>query len=291
MLGLGVVVYDLEIDAAKVPALIVSFLVGVPAFAAMGMAVAGLCPSASSASAVANADHLADGLRLGRLHRHRGPAAVAGHDRRHLAAQAVRAVSRHAEPGRRRPRSGGVRWPGWRRGASSGWSLHCAGSGGSLHAVARRRAGGPVADGPLPSRADCHRRRPRGGSMHPELTDEHEALRAVVREFAESEVEPYAAGLGPRPHVPRRHRPRDGRARVVRDPVPRAVGGGGDLTACASRSRRSPASTSRWPSRWRPASDSAPTRSPSSAPPSSSAALAARPVRRAGARRVRADGA
>ncbi len=55
MLGLGVVAYDLEIDQAKVPALIVSFLVGVAAFSAMGMAVAGLCPSASAASAVANA--------------------------------------------------------------------------------------------------------------------------------------------------------------------------------------------------------------------------------------------
>jgi ABC-2 type transport system permease protein len=54
-LCLGVVAYDLDIDAAKVPAAIVTFLVGVAAFAAMGMAVAGLCPSASAASALANA--------------------------------------------------------------------------------------------------------------------------------------------------------------------------------------------------------------------------------------------
>lgn len=55
MLALGVVAYDLEIDAAKVPAMVVTFLVGVSAFAALGMAVAALVPSASSASAVANA--------------------------------------------------------------------------------------------------------------------------------------------------------------------------------------------------------------------------------------------
>ena len=55
MLGLGVVAYDLEVDAAKMPAAVVTFLVGVAAFAALGMAVAGLVPTASSASAVANA--------------------------------------------------------------------------------------------------------------------------------------------------------------------------------------------------------------------------------------------
>ena len=54
-LALGVVAYDLDIEAAKMPAAIVTFLVGVAAFAAMGMAIAGLCPSASAASALANA--------------------------------------------------------------------------------------------------------------------------------------------------------------------------------------------------------------------------------------------
>lgn len=52
---LGVVAYDLEIDPAKMPAAIVTFVVGVSAFAAMGMAIAGLCPTASAASAMANA--------------------------------------------------------------------------------------------------------------------------------------------------------------------------------------------------------------------------------------------
>jgi ABC-2 type transport system permease protein len=54
MLVLGVIAYDLQIDAAKVPALIVTLLVGIASFAAMGMAVAGLCPSAQAASALAN---------------------------------------------------------------------------------------------------------------------------------------------------------------------------------------------------------------------------------------------
>jgi ABC-2 type transport system permease protein len=54
MLAIGVLAYDLDIDAAKVPAMIVTFLVGVASFAAMGMAVAGLCPTAQAASALAN---------------------------------------------------------------------------------------------------------------------------------------------------------------------------------------------------------------------------------------------
>jgi len=55
MLVMGVVLYDLSIDWAKMPAALVTFLVGVSAFAALGMAIASLIGSASSASAVANA--------------------------------------------------------------------------------------------------------------------------------------------------------------------------------------------------------------------------------------------
>jgi ABC-2 type transport system permease protein len=55
MLGIGVVFYDLEVDPAKMPAAAVSFLIGVSSFAALGMAVAALIPTASSAAAVANA--------------------------------------------------------------------------------------------------------------------------------------------------------------------------------------------------------------------------------------------
>lgn len=55
MLVMGAVFYDLEIELAKMPAAIVTFLVGVASFAALGMAVAALIKTASSASAVANA--------------------------------------------------------------------------------------------------------------------------------------------------------------------------------------------------------------------------------------------
>lgn len=52
---LGVVAYDLSIEAAKIPAMIVTFVVGVSSFAALGLAVAGLVPTADTAPAVANA--------------------------------------------------------------------------------------------------------------------------------------------------------------------------------------------------------------------------------------------
>jgi ABC-2 type transport system permease protein len=52
---MGVLLYDLEIEAAKLPALAVTFVVGVAAFAAMGMGVAALVPNEDSAPAVANA--------------------------------------------------------------------------------------------------------------------------------------------------------------------------------------------------------------------------------------------
>jgi ABC-2 type transport system permease protein len=54
-LALGVLAYDLSIDAAKVPAMIVTFVIGVSSFAALGLAVAGIVPNADSAPAVANA--------------------------------------------------------------------------------------------------------------------------------------------------------------------------------------------------------------------------------------------
>lgn len=54
-LTLGVVAYDLTIEVGKVPAMVVTFLIGVSAFAALGLGVAGLVPNADSAPAVANA--------------------------------------------------------------------------------------------------------------------------------------------------------------------------------------------------------------------------------------------
>ena len=55
MLTVGVVAYDLDLDAAKMPAAVVTFVVGVGAFAALGMAVASLVPNPDAAPAVANA--------------------------------------------------------------------------------------------------------------------------------------------------------------------------------------------------------------------------------------------
>ena len=55
MLGLGWVAYDLEIELAKMPAAVLTFIVGVSAFAALGLALAAVVRSASSASAAANA--------------------------------------------------------------------------------------------------------------------------------------------------------------------------------------------------------------------------------------------
>ncbi len=52
---LGVVAYDLTIEMSKVPAMVVTFVVGVAAFAALGLAVAGIVPNADAAPAVANA--------------------------------------------------------------------------------------------------------------------------------------------------------------------------------------------------------------------------------------------
>ena len=55
LLVMGVVAYDLVIDWSKMPAAAATFLVGVASFAALGMALASLVKTATSASAVANA--------------------------------------------------------------------------------------------------------------------------------------------------------------------------------------------------------------------------------------------
>ena len=55
MLTIGYVFYDLDVDAAKMPAAVLTFVVGVAAFASLGMMVAALVPTAASAGAVANA--------------------------------------------------------------------------------------------------------------------------------------------------------------------------------------------------------------------------------------------
>lgn len=55
MLSIGYAFYDLEVDPAKMPAAALTFVVGVSAFAALGMMVAALVPTAAAAGAVANA--------------------------------------------------------------------------------------------------------------------------------------------------------------------------------------------------------------------------------------------
>lgn len=52
---IGVVAYDLSIEPSKLAALLITFGVGVAAFAALGLAVGGMVPNADSAPAVANA--------------------------------------------------------------------------------------------------------------------------------------------------------------------------------------------------------------------------------------------
>ena len=55
IVGIGFAFYNLEIDVAKVPALVVAFILGTMAFSALGVAVAGLIRSQEAAPAVTNA--------------------------------------------------------------------------------------------------------------------------------------------------------------------------------------------------------------------------------------------
>ncbi len=55
MIAMGVVLYDLQIDWAKMPAAFVTLLVGVATFAALGMALVSIIKSASSSAALVNA--------------------------------------------------------------------------------------------------------------------------------------------------------------------------------------------------------------------------------------------
>ena len=114
-LTLGVVAYDLDIEAAKMPAAIVTFLVGVAAFAALGHGRRRAVPVGVGGVGRGQRDHPADGVRLGDLHPPRGPAGVAGDARRRAAAEAVR----RELPGRLQP---GRRAAGVRLGRPGAWS-------------------------------------------------------------------------------------------------------------------------------------------------------------------------
>jgi len=54
MLGVGILVYGIDLQVSHVPAALMTFGVGVAVFAALGLAVAGLARSAESAQAIAN---------------------------------------------------------------------------------------------------------------------------------------------------------------------------------------------------------------------------------------------
>ncbi|MDP8958826.1 MAG: ABC transporter permease [Actinomycetota bacterium] len=54
MLGVGVLVYDLQVRVATLPAATLAFLVGVATFAALGLTLAAFSPTGDSAPAIAN---------------------------------------------------------------------------------------------------------------------------------------------------------------------------------------------------------------------------------------------
>ena len=68
-----------------------------------------------------------------------------------------------------------------------------------------------------------------------ELSQDHEDFRMVVRDFAEKEVAPHVAAVGPRAPLPGRPRAEDGRPRAVRPRRARrstaAPGDAGDFTS------------------------------------------------------------
>lgn len=55
MMTVGVVAFDVGVDLAKLPAAMVTFIVGASCFAALGLALAAMSPTGDSAPAVANA--------------------------------------------------------------------------------------------------------------------------------------------------------------------------------------------------------------------------------------------
>ena len=68
--------------------------------------------------------------------------------------------------------------------------------------------------------------------MRPELNDEHEALRSLVREFADAEIEPHAAEWDRTHEFPVDAVRKMGELGLFGIPFPESVGGGGgDLTA------------------------------------------------------------
>jgi ABC-2 type transport system permease protein len=58
MLAVGVVVYDVSIDLERMPAALVTFLLGAGSFAGLGLALGSLAPTGEGSPAIANATYL-----------------------------------------------------------------------------------------------------------------------------------------------------------------------------------------------------------------------------------------
>ena len=98
--------------------------------------------------------------------------------------------------------------------------------------------------------------------MTVELTDEQEAFRKVVRDFATTAIAPHAEAWDRDHHFPVDTVLAMGELGLFGLPFPEEYGGGGgDLTTLCVAIEETPGSTSRWPSPSRPASASGPTRS------------------------------
>ena len=101
-------------------------------------------------------------------------------------------------------------------------------------------------------------------AMSFELSPEHEQFRRTVRDFAEKEIAPHAAEWDREHHFPVDVVQKMGQLGLFGLTAPEEYGGAARTAtspACASRSRRSAGSTSRWASPSRPRSGSASTRS------------------------------
>ena len=136
--------------------------------------------------------------------------------------------------------------------------------------VASRRPGAArAARAPAAPSATCDPR----SAVDLRLSDEHEALRATVEEFAREEVAPVIGDCYAQGEFPYEIVAGMGRHRPVRPADPRGVRRHGRrlLRAVRRASRSWPGSTRRWRSRSRPRSRSAPCRSCASAPRSRSA--------------------
>ena len=226
MLGLGVFAYDLDVDdAAKVPAAVVTFLVGALAFAAMGMAVAGLRPLGVGRIGGRQRDHPADGVHLEHFIPIEAstpswldtlgdvlplkPFAQSFQDCFNpavdppafnwakLAVVAVLGVAGLLVA---------LRWFRWEPAR-----------GGSTR---RRRTRVAVVD-PATSGGD---------DVHPELNEEHEAVRGVVRDFVVAEIEPHAEEWDRDHTFPVDTVLKMGELGLFGVPFPAPYGGGGDLT-------------------------------------------------------------